>query len=50
MFRSGSDTVRRCNLVGIGVAFLEKVCHCRGGLTDPPLSYLEDSLLLASFG
>ena len=24
---SGSGTVRRCGLVGVGMAFLDKVCH-----------------------
>lgn len=28
----GSDTVKRCGLDGIGVALLEKVCHCVGRL------------------
>ena len=28
-----------------GVALLEEVCHCGGGLRDPPPSCLEDSLL-----
>ena len=28
----GSETIRRCGLVGVGVAFLEEVCHCVGGL------------------
>jgi hypothetical protein len=27
-----SSTVRRCGLVGVGVALLEEVCHCRSGL------------------
>ena len=25
-------TVRNCGLVGVGVALLEEVCHCGGGL------------------
>lgn len=25
-------TVRRCSLAGVGVAFLEEVCHCGDGL------------------
>ena len=24
----GSGTIRRCGLVGVGVALMEKVCHC----------------------
>jgi hypothetical protein len=28
----GSGTIRRCGFVGIGVALLEEVCHCLGGL------------------
>jgi hypothetical protein len=27
-----SDTIRRCGLVGVGVALMEEVCHCGGGL------------------
>jgi hypothetical protein len=27
-----SDTIRKCGLVGIGVALLEKVCYCGDGL------------------
>jgi hypothetical protein len=27
-----SDTIRRCGLVGIGVALLKEVSHCGGGL------------------
>ena len=25
---SGSATIRRCGLVGVGMALLQKVCHC----------------------
>ena len=28
----GSGTIRRYDLVGVDVALLEEVCHCRGGL------------------
>jgi hypothetical protein len=35
-FGLGSGTIRRCDLVGVGVALLEEVCHCGGGLGDPP--------------
>jgi hypothetical protein len=28
----GSGTIRKCGLAGIGVALLEKVCHCVGRL------------------
>jgi hypothetical protein len=28
----GSGTIRRCCLVGVGVALLEEVCHCGHGL------------------
>jgi hypothetical protein len=28
----GSSTIRRCGHVGIGVALMEEVCHCGGGL------------------
>jgi hypothetical protein len=27
-----SDTIRRCGLIGEGVALLEEVCHSVGGL------------------
>ena len=27
-----SGTIRRCGLVGVDVALLEEVCHCRGEL------------------
>jgi hypothetical protein len=32
MLDPGSGTIRRCGLFGIGVALLEDVCHCGGGL------------------
>jgi hypothetical protein len=32
MFGPGSGTIRRCDLVGVGVALLEKVSHCGSGL------------------
>ena len=28
----GSGTIRRYGLIGIGVALLEDMCHCGGGL------------------
>jgi hypothetical protein len=28
---TGSGTIRRYSLVGVGVAFLEEMCHCRWG-------------------
>ena len=28
----GGGTIRRYGLVGVGVALLEEVCHCGGGL------------------
>jgi hypothetical protein len=30
MLGPGSGTVRRCGLIGVGVALLEEVCHCGG--------------------
>ena len=33
----GSGTIRRCGLVGVGVALLEEVHHCGGGLSNPIL-------------
>ena len=30
-----------------GVSMVEWMCHCRGGLVDPPASCLEASLLFA---
>ena len=32
MLGPGNGTIRRCGLIGVGVAFLEEVCHCRAGL------------------
>jgi hypothetical protein len=32
MFGPGSDTIRKCGPVGVGVALLEEVCHCGGEL------------------
>ena len=40
---------RKCGLVEVGVALLEKVCHCRLGLLDPHPSCLEASCLVAAF-
>jgi hypothetical protein len=31
MLGPGSSTVRKCGLVGVGVALLEEVCHCGYG-------------------
>ena len=28
----GNGTVRRCGLIGVGVALLEELCHCGHGL------------------
>jgi hypothetical protein len=28
----GSGTIKRCDIVGIGVALLEELCHCGVGL------------------
>jgi hypothetical protein len=30
MLGSSSGTIRKCGLVGVGVALLEGVCHCGG--------------------
>ena len=32
MLGPGSGTTRRCGLAGVGVALLEEVSHCGGGL------------------
>jgi hypothetical protein len=32
MFSRGSGTIKKCGLVGVGVALLEELCHCGGGL------------------
>ena len=32
MLGPGSDTIRSCGLVCMGVALLEEVCHCEGWL------------------
>ena len=31
MLGPGSGTIRRCGLVGVGVALLKEVCHCGSG-------------------
>jgi hypothetical protein len=36
MLGPGSGTIRECRLVGVGVALLEEVCHCGGGLYQSP--------------
>ena len=28
----GSGTIRRCDPIGVGVIYLEDMCHCGGGL------------------
>jgi hypothetical protein len=38
MLDLGSGTIRRCGLVGVGVALLEEVCHYWGRLLDLPLN------------
>jgi hypothetical protein len=32
-----SDTIRRCDLVGVGVALLEEMCHCGGWALSSPM-------------
>jgi len=32
MLGTGSSTIRKYSLVGVGVALLEEVCHCGSGL------------------
>ena len=32
MLGPGIGTTRKCGSVGVGVALLEEVCHCWGGL------------------
>ena len=47
---TGSDTIKRCDLVKIGVALLEEVCCCGVGLgayAQAPPS-VEETLLLAA--
>jgi hypothetical protein len=46
MLGPGSDTIRTCGLVGVGVALLEEVCHCGHQLLDSCPSCLEASLVL----
>ena len=47
----GSDTIRWCGLLRIGVALLEKVCHCGDGLWGSVLKLhpVWESLFLAAF-
>ena len=32
---TGSDTIRRCGFVGMGMGLLAEVCHCVAGLRFP---------------
>ena len=32
MFGTGSGTIWRCGLVGVGVALMGEICHCGRGL------------------
>jgi hypothetical protein len=50
MLGPGNGTIRRCGIVGVGVALLEGLYHCGGELGDPPPNRLEESLLLSAFG
>jgi hypothetical protein len=49
MLSSGSGNIKRCELVGVGVALLEEVCHCAGGCWDSSPSHLGADLLLAAY-
>ena len=41
MAPKGSGTIKRCGLVGVGVALLEEVCHCE---VDFEVSFAKASL------
>jgi len=46
---TGNGTIRRCGLVGVGVALLEEVCHCEVSFEvsyAQALPSVEHSLLL----
>jgi hypothetical protein len=45
MLNLESGTISKCGLVEVGVAVLEKVCHCRVGQYNPPPDHVEVSLL-----
>ena len=32
MLGPGNGSIRRCGLIGVGVALLEEACHCEGRL------------------
>ena len=32
MSPKGSNTIKSCGLVGVGMILLEEMCHCGGGL------------------
>jgi hypothetical protein len=49
MFGPRSETIRRCGLVGVGVALMEGLYQSVDGLWDPPPSCQEDSFLLIAF-
>jgi hypothetical protein len=41
MFGHRNGTIRRCGLVGVGVALLEEVCHCGAGFEVQSSSYTQ---------
>ena len=38
----GSGIIKRCGLLGVGVALLEEVCHCGSGQSDPPSNHMSN--------
>ena len=50
MLGPGSNTFRKCGLVGGGVALFEEVCHYVNGLSDPPLICLRTVCSWLPFG
>jgi hypothetical protein len=40
----GSGTIRKWGLGRVGMALLEEVCHCGGGLWDSPPSHMGENL------
>ena len=49
MLVPASGSIRRCDLVGIGVALLEEACLCGQVQWDPPPNHIGTSLLLVAF-
>ena len=50
MLGPGSGTIRKCDLVGVGMTLLEEVCYCGVGFETLLLASVGASPLLFDFG